>query len=119
MRIGELARRTGVAERLLRYYEAKGLLTPARGDNGYRDYDATAIQAVLAIRQLLAAGLPTATIAEMTSCLHGELLPEQRRAELLDRLTQTRDGLDDTITRLQTARSALNDLISKKRESST
>jgi hypothetical protein len=38
MRIGELAERTGVPARLLRYYEEQGLLTPARAANGYRDY---------------------------------------------------------------------------------
>lgn len=38
MRIGELARRTGVSERMLRYYEQEGLLRPARTTSGYRDY---------------------------------------------------------------------------------
>lgn len=38
MRIGELARRTGVSVRALRYYEEQGLLVPARAANGYREY---------------------------------------------------------------------------------
>ena len=36
MRIGELARRTGVGAHLLRYYEAQELIAPSRGANGYR-----------------------------------------------------------------------------------
>ncbi|MFD6041659.1 MerR family transcriptional regulator [Streptomyces koyangensis] len=38
MRIGEMVRRTGVSERLLRYYEEPGPLTPDRLSSGYRVY---------------------------------------------------------------------------------
>ncbi|WP_366525445.1 MerR family DNA-binding transcriptional regulator, partial [Mumia sp.] len=38
MRVGELAELTGVAPRMLRYYEEQGLLVPPRQDNGYRSY---------------------------------------------------------------------------------
>jgi DNA-binding transcriptional MerR regulator len=38
VRIGELAERSNVLPRLLRYYEEQGLLTPDRAPNGYRDY---------------------------------------------------------------------------------
>jgi len=46
MRIGELARRTGVSVSRIRFYEVRGLLPKAaRADNGYRSYgpDAVAI----------------------------------------------------------------------------
>ncbi|MFD5575536.1 MerR family DNA-binding transcriptional regulator, partial [Streptomyces cadmiisoli] len=46
MLIGELSRRTGVSSRLLRYYEAQGLLDAERGPNGYRDYTADSVAAV-------------------------------------------------------------------------
>ncbi|HEY3122298.1 MAG TPA: MerR family DNA-binding transcriptional regulator [Vicinamibacteria bacterium] len=39
MRIGELARLSGVRPATLRYYEGRGLLSrPARTDGGYRSY---------------------------------------------------------------------------------
>ncbi|MGC9582281.1 UNVERIFIED_CONTAM: MerR family DNA-binding transcriptional regulator, partial [Salmonella enterica subsp. enterica serovar Typhimurium] len=39
MKIGELARLSGVAASRIRFYEASGLLQPAeRQSNGYREY---------------------------------------------------------------------------------
>jgi hypothetical protein len=45
VRVGELARRTGVTIRALRYYEAAGLVVPARLPNGYRDYEPVSMRA--------------------------------------------------------------------------
>ena len=53
MRIGELSRRTGVNERLLRYYEQQGLLRPERLPSGYRAYRASDVAVVRRIRALL------------------------------------------------------------------
>ena len=59
MRIGELARRTGVSARMLRYYEQQHLLTPARAANDYRDFAEADVDRVRQVRALLDAGLPT------------------------------------------------------------
>ena len=49
MKIGELARRSGLAASTIRFYEAKGLLKAVnRQSNGYRDYPLEAL-AVLSI----------------------------------------------------------------------
>ncbi|MEV7601755.1 MerR family transcriptional regulator [Kitasatospora sp. NPDC089797] len=69
MRIGELARRTDTAPRLLRYYETQGLILPVREANGYRDYDERLVDRVLQIRGLLDAGLPTRIIKQILPCL--------------------------------------------------
>lgn len=60
--IGQLAKLSGVTERTLRHYETKGLLTPAREENGYRAYspaDVTRLQHILLFR---ACGIDLATI---------------------------------------------------------
>lgn len=51
--IGELATMSGTTERALRHYEDLGLLSPARGENGYRRYgekDVERLQQVLLFR---------------------------------------------------------------------
>ncbi|MCE4943130.1 MULTISPECIES: MerR family transcriptional regulator [Streptomyces] len=71
MRIGALARRTGVSTRVLRYYEQRGLLRAGRDANGYRTYDADAVETVGRIRDLLATGLNTESIRELLPCAQG------------------------------------------------
>ncbi|WP_326837732.1 MerR family transcriptional regulator [Amycolatopsis rhabdoformis] len=69
MRIGDVAKRTGVSPRLLRYYEEQGLLTPGRTSNGYREYRESHVDAVQQIKGLLDAGLPTRIIQQLLPCL--------------------------------------------------
>ena len=71
MRIGEAARRAGTTPRMLRYYEAEGLLEPGRGENGYRDYDEECVVAAARIVALSRAGLPLATIRLVLPCAVG------------------------------------------------
>ncbi|WP_435768537.1 MerR family transcriptional regulator [Nocardioides sp. SYSU DS0651] len=59
MKIGELARRTGVAARLIRYYEQQGLLSARRADNGYRTYTEEHVERVERVAGLVQAGIPT------------------------------------------------------------
>src|SRR3954471_8132306 len=69
MRIGELARRTGVSERSLRYYEEQGLLEPERTPAGYRVYAESDVDVVRHVRMLLAAGLNTRFISNVLPCM--------------------------------------------------
>ena len=64
LRIGELARRTGVATDLLRAWERRyGLLAPTRTDSGYRLYSSADVRRVGRMRELLAAGVSAAEAA--------------------------------------------------------
>ncbi|RZQ65416.1 MerR family transcriptional regulator [Amycolatopsis suaedae] len=112
MRIGELERRTGVSQRLLRYYEEQGLLRPRRLPSGYRVYDETDVTTVAQIRNLLAAGLSTATIADMLPCLAtegGRLVADC--PELLIELYQERRRITSAITELTEAMRTLDTVI--------
>ncbi|WP_067480037.1 MerR family transcriptional regulator [Actinomadura hibisca] len=112
MRIGELSRRTGVHERLLRYYEEQDLLQPARRPSGYREYSEADVDTVRRIRSLLAAGLNTATIGTILPCLRDEgerLVPTC--SDLLGDLMRERERITKAITDLQTSRSALDSVI--------
>ncbi|WP_436770691.1 MerR family transcriptional regulator [Yinghuangia sp. YIM S09857] len=108
MLIGELSRRTGVNTHQLRYYEAQGLLEPARGANGYREYGEDAILVVTQIRRLLGAGLTTDQIRYLLPCASGvgpELTP---CPELLDMLRARLDGIDERMDALADTRKALS-----------
>ncbi len=59
MNIGELARRTGVAPRLLRYYEQQGLIAASRAENGYRVYSEDDVTRVARVAGLVRSGLTT------------------------------------------------------------
>jgi DNA-binding transcriptional MerR regulator len=66
--IRELSRKTEVSVRSLRYYETKKLLVSKRLENGYRDYDDTAIERVKTIQLYLGLGLNTDDMAQIIKC---------------------------------------------------
>lgn len=68
MNIGELARKTGVSTRMLRYYEERGLLSPVRRASGYRDYSLQDLEVVQRIIALNRAGLTLKDVKPLLSC---------------------------------------------------
>ncbi|MHA6534472.1 MerR family transcriptional regulator [Paenibacillus sp. BAC0078] len=69
MKIGELAAKTGVSVRSLRYYERQGLIAPLRQANGYREYSPLAVETVETIKLYLNLGLSTEEIAGFLNCV--------------------------------------------------
>jgi DNA-binding transcriptional MerR regulator len=92
VRIGELAKATGVSTRSLRYYEEQGLLPVSRGANRYRDYDERAVRVVAFIQDLYRAGLSSEIIRQILPCA-GSAQPQGDCTELLARVRQVRDQL--------------------------
>jgi DNA-binding transcriptional MerR regulator len=76
LRIGELSRRVGVSEHVLRAWESRyGLLRPERSDGGYRLYSAQDQSRVLRMQAYLANGLAAAQAA------HAAIEQEARESE--------------------------------------
>ena len=109
MRIGELAERTGVPRRLLRYYEEQGLITPRRRDNGYREYGDHLVDRVMKVRGLLDSGIPTRIIADMLPCLDQpqDIVVANPDPELRKILVRERERMAERIALLEHNRDAL------------
>ncbi len=118
MRIGELAARTGVPTRLLRYYEEQGLLSPDRNPNGYRSYDEHLVGRVTQIRGLLDAGVPTRIIRAILPCLDdpSSIHVADATPELIADLERHRDLMDAKIQCLSRNRDAITTYLTTVRE---
>jgi len=80
LQIGEVAERTGVTQRTLRFYEEKGLLNPpSRMEGGFRLYSEEDVHRVEQIRQLQS--LLGFSLAEIKEMVEAEELKSQIRAE--------------------------------------
>jgi DNA-binding transcriptional MerR regulator len=109
MKIGELAERTGVSIRSLRYYEQQGLLMPMRGGNGYREYPPFAEEQVRSIQFYLQLGLSTEEIAGFLHCVLKN--KEAFCEEVLPVYREKLRDIDEQIRLLQNIRRNLNDRI--------
>ena len=66
LRIGEVARQTGIGIETIRYYERKGLLAePNRRPSGYRQYDEAVVDRLKFIRRTKELGFTLAEISEL------------------------------------------------------
>jgi DNA-binding transcriptional MerR regulator len=112
MRIGELARRSGLSASRIRFYEAKGLLDRvSRKANGYREYPADALTALSVIvgaqragfsleeiRQILPAGLGNWRSRELIGALRRKITDIE---QLEGRLDQSKRQLCALIRKIE------------------
>ena len=114
MRIGELAKESGVAAHTIRFYESKGLLPkPIRGMNGYRSYNEQSLQRLSSIQCAKRLGF---SLDDMLIVLadqgvtegldHHKILGQldarlEEVESLMQRLLQQREEIKEFKTRLQ------------------
>ncbi|WFE55251.1 MerR family transcriptional regulator [Micromonospora sp. WMMD1155] len=109
MRIGELAARTGVSVRSLRYYEEQGLLASLRSPSGHRRYVEGQVERIILIQRLFSAGLNSRTIVDLLPCVESPSTATSEAA--FERMRQERDRIDRHIEDLIKTRAVLDELI--------
>ncbi|GAA4432161.1 MerR family transcriptional regulator [Georgenia halophila] len=119
MKIGELSRRTGVAPRLLRYYEQQGLITAGRAENGYREYIEDDVARVQRVASLVRSGVPTRlvrAILDLEGIRSAELAQTCTRS-LAEQLATELTELDERIACLTKSRNTIHDFLTSTRHS--
>ncbi len=102
LQIGEVAERTGVTQRTLRFYEEKGLLKPpSRMEGGFRLYSEDDVQRVEQVRRLQ--NLLGVTLAEIKEMVDAEEILRELRAQYRPEsaLTEKRRQLEKAIEVVQ------------------
>ncbi|EOD57614.1 MerR family transcriptional regulator [Amycolatopsis vancoresmycina] len=105
--IGELARRTGLPVKTIRFYSDEGLLPPTdRTDAGYRLYDAAAMARLELVRTLRELGLGLADVSAALA----------RSATVGELATRHVEALDEQIRRLRLRRAVLRAVAKRNSE---
>jgi MerR family copper efflux transcriptional regulator len=111
VRIGDLAQRSGVTAKTIRYYEDVGLVEPPpRSPAGYRDYEPAALDRLAFIRAAQAIGL---TLGEIRSIIALRDDGQTPCGHVLGLLRQRADELDRRIAELRTLRGELRRLVDR------
>ncbi len=107
MKIGELAERTGVSVRSLRYYEEQGLIAAERTPGGQRIYDANTVGRVEFVQLLFQAGVSSRDVRGIMPCIaSGTTTPA-----MVERLAAERARIDAKVTELSATRERLDDIL--------
>ncbi|KMJ44252.1 transcriptional regulator [Xenorhabdus khoisanae] len=99
MNISEIAQKTGLTSKAIRFYEEKELITaPERGDNGYRYYQQKHIDELVLLRQAKEVGF---TLGECRELLRLFRNPSRHSADVKTATLQKVAEIEKTIVELQ------------------
>jgi len=108
VKIGEAARASGISQRMIRHYEAKGMIpAPARRDSNYRDYAPADLHRLRFIANARDLGFDTNEISELLALWNDS----QRASAEVKKLALARaDALHAKARKLEAMRKVLLDL---------
>ncbi len=108
MNIGEVAERSGIPPKTIRYYEDIGLVRPQRSNNGYRAFQETDLHKLAFLGRARALGFTIEDCRTLLSLYEDEARASaQVKAIAEEHLT----AIDEKITQLQDMRETLSHLV--------
>lgn len=108
MKIQQVAEKTGLTTKTIRFYEQKGLITPPhRAENGYRDYRAQHVSELQMIRRARLVGF---TLEESADLLALSRDPSLRSADVKARAESKLVEIDEKIAELAAMKTTLQAL---------
>lgn len=109
MNIGQAAKHTGLSAKMIRYYEAIGLLPSAgRSDSGYRQYGDDDLQRLRFIRRARDLGFSLAESGKLLALWHDR---ERASADVKALAIEHIDALNGKIIELEALRDTLQNLV--------
>ena len=110
MKIGQVARETGLSVKAVRYYHDIGLVVAQRGDNGYRAYSAAQLEQLRFVARSKALGFSLEQCAELLSLQsRSDRTAAQVKALAVDQLALVREK----IAQLQALEARLDGLVNQ------
>ncbi len=110
MKIGQVARETGLSIKAIRYYHDIGLVVAQRGDNGYRAYSAAQVEQLRFVARSKALGFSLEQCGELLSLQsRSDRTAGQVKALAVEQLTLVREK----IAQLQALEARLNGLVNR------
>ncbi|MCE0800218.1 Cu(I)-responsive transcriptional regulator [Buttiauxella sp. A2-C1_F] len=105
MNISDVAKRTGLTSKAIRFYEEKGLVTaPLRSENGYRSYSQKHLDELTLLRQARQVGFNLEECRELVNLFND---PARHSADVKTRTLQKVADIEKHITELQAMRQQL------------
>ncbi|WP_192457297.1 Cu(I)-responsive transcriptional regulator [Musicola keenii] len=105
MNISDVARKTGLTSKTIRFYEEKGVMTaPLRCENGYRSYDTHHIEELTLLRQARQVGFTLEECRELVVLFND---PERHSADVKSRTLQKVHDIEKQIEELREMRQRL------------
>ncbi len=105
MNISDIARKTGLSGKAIRFYEEKGIITPPeRSANGYRHYVGHHIEELTLLRQARQVGFSLEECRELVGMFND---PQRHSADIKARTLRKVQELDRQMAELQQMRQRL------------
>lgn len=108
MNIGDVAERSGLPAKTIRYYEGIGLVRPVRGANGYRHFDQTELHKLVFVGRARSLGFAIEDCRLLLSLYEDR----SRESAEVKAIAETHlDSIDRKIAELERLRVCLRDLV--------